>query len=648
MNKLPLLFAIFLLSASAASRDFPALIPRAVLFGNPERILPQVSPDGTMLAWIAPAHAVLNIWVREIDKPAAAARAITADPKRGIRDFFWQYDSKHVIYLQDHDGDENWHLYQVPVSGSTPQVRDLTPGKLQARIIARSPDFPDHVVIALNERDARFHDAYLLDLNTVERKLVAQNPGDIEYYIADKKLHVRAALARLKDGSAEIRVRDNEQSPWRRLTGWSADEVDGELLAFSADDRAVWYTSSAGADTGRLLETDLATSRTRVLAADKANQFDAGRIVLHPTKHTLDAVQFNREHNEWEPMERSFAADFTALGKLGRGDIELLTRDNADRIWTVACNVDAGPTRFYVYYRDKKRAQFLFSNRPRLEHYKLARMQPVSFRARDGLLIHGYLTLPALPKAQRRKLPLIVYPHGGPYARDDWGYDEKVQFFANRGYAVLQINYRGSTGYGKKFLQAAFRERGGKMSSDLVDGKRWAVQQGYADPKRTCMYGVSYGAYAVLVALAFTPDEFVCGVEAYGASNLITLLKSFPPYWALYRLQWERRVGMAEEQEFLKSRSPIFKVQEIKSPLLIGQGVNDPRVVKAESDQMVEALRRNRKEVEYLVFPDEGHGFLRPENRTKWFAATEWFLAKQLGGRSEPPGPEGDWQLLEQ
>jgi hypothetical protein len=244
-----------------------------------------------MLAWIAPAHAVLNIWVREIDKPAATARAITADPKRGIRDFFWQYDSKHVIYLQDHDGDENWHLYQVPVSGS--QVRDLTPGKLQARILAHYPDFPDHVVIALNERDARFHDAYLLDLNTVEPKLVAQNPGDIEYYIADKKLRVRAALARLKDGSAEIRVRDDEQSPWRRLTGWSADDVDGELLAFSADDRAVWYTSSAEADTGRLLETDVATSRTRVRAADRANQFDAGqnRPTSHETHTRRCAVQ---------------------------------------------------------------------------------------------------------------------------------------------------------------------------------------------------------------------------------------------------------------------------------------------------------------------------------------------------------------------
>jgi dipeptidyl aminopeptidase/acylaminoacyl peptidase len=248
---------------------------------------------------------------------------------------------------------------------------------------------------------------------------------------------------------------------------------------------------------------------------------------------------------------------------------------------------------------------------------------------------------------EQRKLPLIVYPHGGPYDRDSWGYDDSVQLFANRGYAVLQINYRASTGYGKKFLQAGFRERGGKMSTDLLDGKSWAIDHGYADPQKTCIYGVSYGGYAVLIAAAFTPDEFVCGVESYGASNLVSLLKSFPPYWALYRRQWERRVGRLEEEEFLKSRSALFKVDQIKAPLLVGQGVNDPRVVKAESDQMVAALRKAGKKVEYIVFPDEGHGFVRPENRAKWFAATEAFLANQLGGRAEPPSSEEEWKTLE-
>ena len=625
----------------------PLLIPRRVLFGNPERMLPQVSPDGTKLAWIAPSNGVLNVWVNSVDAPTQSARCVTTDPKRGIRNFFWQEDSRHLIYFQDHDGDENWHLYQVSLTDATPNARDLTPGDLQARVIARSTAFPNQIVVALNNRDARFHDAYLLDLTSAKRTLLAENPGDVEYYIADHHFKVRAALARMKSGAAEIRVRDDDRSPWRRLTGWSEDDVDGELLAFSPDDQEVWYTSSINADTGQLLSTDVRSGKTHLLSEDKERQFDAGKIITHPTTHELQAVQFNRERNHWEPFGDALNGDFTALAQAHDGDLEIVSRDRADKLWTVAYNVDNGPTAFYLYNRKDRSAQQLFTDRPALERYQLSSMQPVTFKASDGLLLHAYLTLPALPKAEQRNLPLIVYPHGGPYDRDVWGYDDTVQLLANRGYAVLQINYRASTGYGKKFLQAGFRERGGKMSTDLVDGKRWAVEQGYADPNKSCIYGVSYGGYAVLIAVAFTPDEFVCGVESYGASNLVSLLKSFPPYWELYRRQWERRVGYMEEEEFLKSRSALFKVQQIKAPLLIGQGVNDPRVVKAESDQMVAALRGNGKTVQYLVFPDEGHGFVRPDNRAKWFAATEAFLAKQLGGRAEPPSKEEEWNSLE-
>jgi len=586
--------------------------------------------------------------VRRLHDPAERAYVVTSDSKRGIREFFWRGDSHHIIYVQDHDGDENWNLFQVAVSEGNREAHNLTPGAFQAKVVAHLPQYPDQVVIACNERDPRFHDAYLLDLNSGKRTLLAENPGNFEYYIVDNKLGVRAALARMKDGSAEIRVRDNERSAWRRLTGWTDEDVDGELFAFSENDRAVWYTSSAGSDLGQLLETDLATGKTRVLARDKANQFDAGKILVDPARRTLQAVQFNREHSHWEAQNRGVAADFRALGSVHRGDFEILSGDSAGRYWTVKFVVDDGPAWFYLYDRRKQSAQVLFSDRPQLERYKLAAMHPVTFKARDGLPLHGYLTLPAVSPGRQGRFPLVVYPHGGPYARDDWGFNENVQLFANRGYAVLQINYRGSTGYGKKYLQAAFRERGGKMSTDLLDGKNWAVAQGYADPKRTCMYGVSYGGYAVLIALSFTPNEFVCGVEAYGASNLVSLLRSFPPWWALYRLQWERRVGRPEEEEFLKSRSALFKVQEIRSPLLIGQGANDPRVAKAESDQIVDALRRFGKEVTYIVFPDEGHGFERPENRRKWVTAAEAFLKTHLGGRAEAPTTEDDWRALEQ
>jgi dipeptidyl aminopeptidase/acylaminoacyl peptidase len=651
------IFVFALLSALGLSAQDAQLIPRQVLFGNPERSIPQVSPDGTKLAYIAPKDGVLNIWVRGLD--VNNARVVTADKKRGIRSFFWQGDSSHLLYLLDRDGDENYHLYQASLSNPRTGAQDLTPlGEVQTRIIAVNPNFPDRILIALNQRDPRYHDAYLLWPDTGKLELVAQNPGDVEYFIADNNLEVRAAFARLPDGSAEIRIRDSKSAPWRKFVAWSADEVDGRIAAFSPDNKRLWFTSSMGRDTSALIEADLVNGQQRVLAQDAhydaggflamlPDEYDDARIVVHPTKRNLQAVQFIRERAGWELVDPAIKADFTQLGKTREGDFEVISRDKADTSWIVAYTVDDGPVFYYLYRRPQRHAELLFSDRPQLEKYKLAKMQPFSFKAADGLLLHGYLTLPVV--ANPKKLPTVILVHGGPYARDEWGYHATVQWLANRGYAVIQLNYRGSTGYGKKYLQASFRERGGKMSTDLIDAKRWAVQQGYTDPKRTCMYGVSYGGYAVLVALAFTPDEFACGVEAFGASNLVSLLKSFPPYWALYRLQWERRVGsLAKDEEFLKSRSPLFKVQQIKAPLLIGHGVNDPRVVKAESDQVVAAIRQSGKKVEYIVFPDEGHGFLRPENRTKWFAAVETFLAQQLGGRTEPPAKEEDWSELRQ
>jgi dipeptidyl aminopeptidase/acylaminoacyl peptidase len=616
------------------------MIPREVLFGNPHYLKPQVSPDGHGLAWIGPdERKVLNVWVRASHQRPCSARAITSEAKRGVQDFFWQADSRHLIYLQDKDGDENWQLRQVATEGRSTEFRPLTPENAQARVLKISSDYPNQIIVALNHRDPRFHDAYRLDLKSGKLDLLAQNPGDVEYFVADNLMEVRAAFAQLEDGSAEIRVRDTATSRWRTLIGWGADEVDGAILGFTPDNNSVWYTSSVGVNTAQLVEVEVATGKSRVLAIDSNQQYDAGRILVHPKTHRVQAVEFNRAKIEWEPLDSAIQGDFSALSAVHRGSIEVLSRDDEDRYWTVAFIVDDGPVSYYLYERSSKNAQFLFHDRPALTDYELATMQPVTFQASDGLKLFGYLTLPPLPPAQQRRLPLIVYPHGGPYARDDWGFCEQCQLFANRGYAVLQVNYRGSTGYGKKHLQAGFRERGGKMSRDLIDGKHWAVTEGYADPKKVCMYGVSYGGYAVLAALAFTPDEFACGAEAYGASNLISLLRSFPPWWTLYKRQWERRVGYAREEEFLKSRSPLSKSDQFKVPLLIGQGANDPRVVKAESDQMVRVLRQQKKSVEYLVFPDEGHGFVRPENREKWFAAVEAFFARQLGGRHEKPEP---------
>lgn len=355
-------------------------------------------------------------------------------------------------------------------------------------------------------------------------------------------------------------------------------------------------------------------------------------------------MQFIRARREWQILDKSLQADFDALKKVRDGDFSVSSRDLADKTWLVSYIVDDGPVSYYAYDRTSKQATLLFTNRPQLEKYKLAKMKPISYQVRDGLTIHGYLTLPV--GVEPKNLPMVLNVHGGPWGRDVWGLHNEAQWLASRGYAVLQVNFRGSTGYGKNFVNAGDREWAGKMHDDLVDGVKWAIQQGYADPKKTCIMGGSYGGYATLVGVAFTPDVFACGVDIVGPSNIITLINSIPPYWIPIKSLFDKRVGKLEtDEEFLKSRSPLFKADAIKVPLLVAQGANDPRVKQAESEQIVEAVRQKGKEVEYLLFPDEGHGFARPENRVAFYAATEQFLARVLGGRAEPPS-EAEGKLL--
>jgi len=388
------------------------------------------------------------------------------------------------------------------------------------------------------------------------------------------------------------------------------------------------------ANAARLLEVDLASGKSNVIAEDK--QYDVAWVVTHPKTHKLEAVMFIRQRTEWTVIDKSLQADFDALRKVHDGDFYIDSRDLADNTWIVSYAVDNAPVLSYAYDRASKKATFLFSDRPALEKYKLANMQPISLQARDEMAIYGYLTLPV--GLEPRNLPMVLNVHGGPWLRDMWGLENEVQWLANRGYAVLQINFRGSWGYGKAYLNAGDREWAGKMHDDLIDGKNWAVKQGYADPKQVCIMGLSYGGYATLVGLTFTPDDFVCGVDRFGISNLVTWLSTIPTYWEPVKALHKKRVGDVEtEQEFLKSRSPLFKADQIKAPLLIGHGANDPFVKQAESDQIVEAMRKNGKPVEYIVFPDEGHGFARPENQLIFYAAAEPFLAKYLGGRAEPP-----------
>lgn len=615
------------------------LIPREILFGNPEKAGAELSPDGKKLAYCAPDKGVLNVWIATVGKDDAVC--VTEDRKRGIRSYIWQRDGKHIMYIQDKDGDENFHIYQTDIASK--KTRDLTPYQgIRAQIMTHINEHPETLLACINVRDKKLFDVYSINLVTGEAKIITENPGDVNHWVADNTLTVRAALATMKDGSHEIRIRDSAGSPWKVLERWHPDETGPGIVSFTSDNQHAYMLSSVDSNTERLLLLNLKTGEKTVLASDPS--YDVTDVLIHPDTHKVVAVEFERERKEWMVIDKDYAADFEALRKIGKVDFSLSAEDLSRPQWIVFTNSDTKPAQYFIYDRKSRKTSFLFSCRPNLEKYTFSPMEPISFKSRDGLTIHGYLTLPAgLPP---HKLPTVLDVHGGPWGRDAWGFNREVQWLANRGYAVLQLNFRGSTGYGKSFMNAGNREWAAKMHDDLLDGKKWVIEKGYADPQKVCIYGGSYGGYATLVGLAFTPDEFCCGVDIVGPSNLVTLLKSFPPYWESMKSLFERRVGKQSEEEFLKSRSPLFKADQMKAPLLIAQGANDPRVKQAESDQIVEVLRKKGKEVEYLLFADEGHGFARPENNMKFYAACEAFLSRNLGGRCEPPQEKEKWENL--
>lgn len=629
-----------LLSFAAAAQPSASvpLIPREILFGNPEKAGPQLSPDGLKLAYLAPDDkGVRNVWVRTLGK--ADDRVITSDPKRGISAYTWRGDSQHILYIQDTGGDEDFHLYQTAIANR--ETRDLTPfEKVRAMVVMSDVRFPDEMLVAINKRDKRFHDVYRLNLKTGDLKMEAENPGDIAGWTANNAMQVRAAQAMLAGGIQDIRVRESDSAPWKSIQKWGPDENLGGVAGFTPDDKAIYLISSVGADTSRLIQADLATLKETVVASDST--YDVTTTITHPRTQKLEAVGFLKQRLEWQFFEPEMRKDMDVLAKVRSGEVNIASRDLNDKKWVVVFSASDSPAQYYLYDRAAKKAEFLFAARPKLAGYNLAKMRPIVFKSRDGLNIEGYLTMPV---GVEKTAPTILLVHGGPWGRDSYGYSGLVQMLANRGYAVLQPNFRGSTGYGKAFLNAGDREWAGKMHDDIIDAKRWAIAQGFADPKRVAIMGGSYGGYATLVGLTYTPDEFTCGVDIVGPSNLVTLLKTIPPYWAPMKALFDKRVGNLEkEEDFLRARSPLFKAGSITKPLLIGQGANDPRVKQAESDQIVKAMRDNQKPVEYILFPDEGHGFARPENNLRFFAATEGFLEKYMGGRAEPPTPAHDWK----
>jgi dipeptidyl aminopeptidase/acylaminoacyl peptidase len=613
----------------------PELIPKDVLLGNPEKAKARISPDGEKMAYIAPLDGVLNVWVKTVGQDDD--RAVTGDTDRGIFLYFWGQDSNSILYLQDAAGDENWLLYGVDLE--TGEERTLTPYEgVQVRVIDYSKHHPNTMLISMNEQDPRLHDVYRLTLDSGELTLAARNPGNILGWVPDFDMKIRAALAMTPTGQTELLYRENEEATWESILIWGdEDSMVSSPIGFTKDGKSLYLVDSRNANAGRLVRFDLATREIEIIAEDPT--YDVSEVMVNPDTWEIEAAAFTKARTEWVVLDEAVRGDFDAIRALDEGDFSVTSYDNDYDTWSVAFVKDDGPVSFYSYDRGTKQGTFLFVHRPTLNDYTLAPMEPISFTSRDGLTIHGYITYP--PGKGRRNLPVVLNVHGGPWARDAWGYNPEAQWLANRGYVCLQVNFRGSTGYGKEFLNAGDKEWGGKMQNDLVDAVNWAIDEGIADPERVAIYGASYGGYAALAGATFTPDLFCCAVPMMGPSNLTTFLNTIPPYWTTMIEMMYKRVGDPRtEEDFLRSRSPLFKVDQVEIPMLIAQGANDVRVVQAESDQFVQAMRDKGLEVEYIVFDDEGHGFAKPENRLRFYGEAEVFLAKHMGGRQEGPAAQ--------
>ncbi len=635
-------------SANAKASGGSDLIPREVLFGNPDRAGPQVSPDGKQLAFLAPLDGVLNVWIAPIDKPSAA-KAVTKDTNRGIRRYFWAYTNQHIIFMQDKGGDENWRVYSVDLANNNAE-KDLTPfEKVNARIEEVSHKTPNEIVVGLNNRDDKFHDLHRVNIRTGQLTLLSQNKDGFAGYLTDDDYKVRFAMKMTPDGGSEIlKAEDGGQwSPYLKID--MEDNMTTGPRGFDKAAKSLYFVDSRGRNTAALTALDLETKKQTIIGEDA--KADIGGLIVHPTEKNIQAYSANYLRNEWRVVDPSIQGDFDYLRGVAAGEFIVSSRSLDDKKWIVTYVLDNGPVRYYTYDRPLKKATFLFTNNQDLEKETLAKMTPVIIKSRDGMDLISYLTLPATERVggstpkPSKPLPMVLFVHGGPWSRDVWGYNPSHQWLANRGYAVLSVNFRGSTGFGKKFINASNLEWAGKMHDDLIDAVNWAKKEKIADPDRIAIMGGSYGGYATLVGLTFTPDVFACGVDIVGPSNIVTLLSTIPPYWAPMVEMWKHRVGdhrTEEGKSFLNQRSPLTFVDRIKKPLLIGQGANDPRVKQSESDQIVKAMQEKRIPVTYVLFPDEGHGFARPENRMSFNAVAEGFLSEHLGGRYEPIG--GDFK----
>ncbi|MGA3171392.1 MAG: S9 family peptidase [Chthoniobacteraceae bacterium] len=621
-----------LLSLSAQAAAPPPRLPLRAFFDNAQRAAAQISPDGARLAFLAPAdNDRMNVWVCPVGAPLDSARLVTHEKIRGVFSFVWSRDSRWILYIHDANGDENFHIFRADPTQPGAQSLDLThQDGTRADFINLPIETPGQIVVAWNKRDPHCFDPYRIDLATGRAAMISENPGDIDSWYTDTHGRVLAAVAILKNTQTEIRVRPGESSPFKLLATYTYDENAG-VHGFSVDGTFLYVTSARDSDLTRLVKLDLATGRESVIDQDPV--FDVDGPIISDVTHKLLAVGYNKERYVYKPFDPQFQKDLDILGRVHDGDIHFGSSTSDERKWIIAFNSPTDPGATYLYDRDTGNARFLFRPRPWLTPQVLVDVKPITLPSRDGLTLHGYLTLPK--GVEPRNLPAVLDVHGGPWLRNSWGYDAEAQFLANRGYAVLQINYRGSSGYGKKFINAGDKQWGAKMTDDMIDATQWLIDQKIADPKRFGIYGGSYGGYATLAALAFRPGVYACGIDYVGVANLLTFMRTIPSYWETSRQVLYKRVGDPEaDWQWLHDHSPVFFADKIQAPLFVAQGYNDPRVNHDEAEQIVGAMRRNRKPVEYMVKMNEGHGFMNPENRLDFYGAMETFLARYLGANS--------------
>ena len=624
------------------------LVDRAIYFGNPERSQGRISPDGKNVSWLAPRDGVMNIWVTPADD-LSKGKFITNDSYRGISSHSWAPNSQFVYFVQDEGGNENFHVFAANVS--TGEVRDLTPvGEgVRAVIQSVSNDRPNSILVGLNERNAQLFDLYLVDVTDGSRELVRENPG-YAGWIVDNTLTPRFGLLQVPGGGAN--VVDFEGKVLFSIP--AEDFLTTNAFGFDRSNEYIYAADSRGRDKAAFVKIDAQSGKSELIAS--SDNADIGNVLLHPTTHEPLAYAVDYLRKDWFALDESLGEDLAFFKKQLNGDLSIVSTTSDLSKALVYADAAEAPGVYYIYERANQSLRELFTTRPDLAKAQLQPMQSLELRSRDDYTLVSYLTLPPGSDQDRngipeKPVPMVLNVHGGPWARDIYGYSAWHQWLANRGYAVLSVNYRGSTGFGKEFVNAAVREFAGKMHNDLIDAVNWAIKSGVTESDKVAIAGGSYGGYATLIGVSFTPETFACGVDIVGPSSLATLIESFPEYWKPFlEGTWFKYVGDpadSADREDMLSRSAISRVDSIKVPLLIGQGENDPRVTKLESDQLVDVMGKKGLPVTYVNFPDEGHGFARPENRLAFYSVMEGFLAECLGGRLEPVGKAFDGSTIQ-